>query len=441
MPGVATIPVSSFSNPLTAGIATFLPVLQVPLQQHAVATAQKLNQIQNCTGAIVITRGKYRRPNAPGDGEIPLYLHISAGARLETTAERIKAVDHAAAMVEEMLKHGSFNNGVNVNHLLSACVFLGFEADPSLNIAARIRGPNNQYVNHIMNETGVTVLLTGHGSGNSESAQDDEGQQPLNLLLSSNNPKILEHAKFLAENLLDTISAEFGFPHLKVYGAVPPPPQLLAGVQSSMDESNSNTLPPASLIESAMGSISSTFSSITVPGASDVASQGPVAHVTAGRSYNGYGGIYPQATPLQQVALTLRQSTSPVTAVVAPAVTIASTPSFASTYSSAEKDKHSLQKRKFQELPTLVKGQANPNQGLELAKPCELTSDVVAKDIKSLKQPSTMVCFKPLQEQCPPPPMPPPPPKFTSLTPDVYGGKNVHNESRTKSVPDSFMIS
>lgn len=175
LPGVATIPSASFSNSLTASVATILPAIQVPLQQHAIATAQKVNQpkiqdeliareivindadstvrykltkrqtqeeIQKRTGAIVITRGKYRSPNAPADGEKPLYLHISAAAHLETTAERIKAVDHAAAIVEEMLKHGSFSNIANVNPSLSACVFLGFEADSSLNIVARIRGPN-----------------------------------------------------------------------------------------------------------------------------------------------------------------------------------------------------------------------------------------------------------------------------------------------------------
>lgn len=174
----------------------------------------------------------------------------------------------------------------------------------------------------------------------------------------------------------------------KVYGAVPPPPQLLAGVQSSLDESKPNPVPLTSLTASAAGSIPSTVSSITVPGAFNIASQWPVPHVgcsnsesgqsqsitgsysqsslTGGTSYNGYGGIYPQATPLQQVALALRQSTSPVTALVAPTITTAITASYASTSSSSEKDKRSSQKRKFQELPAVVKDLAKPNQVLLL---------------------------------------------------------------------------
>lgn len=88
--------------------------------------------------------------------------------QFETTAERIKAVDLAAAMVEEMLKQAKLNSGVKVflnlagvescmiemyvsnsisvmpqvDHLLSTCVFLGFEVDPAVNIVSRIRGPN-----------------------------------------------------------------------------------------------------------------------------------------------------------------------------------------------------------------------------------------------------------------------------------------------------------
>ncbi|KAG8384618.1 hypothetical protein BUALT_Bualt04G0136600 [Buddleja alternifolia] len=283
LPAVSSVSGASPAIPLSASSATPLQVVQVPLQQHAAAIIQKLIQpriqdeliareivindadsairykltkrqtqeeIQRNTGAVVITRGKYRPPNAPLDGERPLYLHISAAAHLETTAERIKAVDHAAAMVEEMLKQASVSNGVKVDHLLNTCVFMGFEADPYVNIGARIRGPNDQYVNHIMNETGATVLLRGRGSGNSENGQTEETQQPLHLLLSSNDPKSLERAKILAENLLDTISAEFGASRVsssKVYGAVPPPPQLQVGVQIASAIAAANADPPIEL--------------------------------------------------------------------------------------------------------------------------------------------------------------------------------------------------
>ncbi|KAI3665834.1 hypothetical protein L6452_44469 [Arctium lappa] len=173
-PGVIPVSSASLINHLTASYGNLQQVMAPSMQQHAISLAQKIQpkiqeeliareivindaessvrykltkrqtqeEIQKCTGAIVITRGKYRPPNAPSDGEKPLYLHVSAGTHLETTADRIKSVDQAAAMVEEILKQGAVINGLKVIQPFSTCVFLGFEPDPSLNIIARIRGPN-----------------------------------------------------------------------------------------------------------------------------------------------------------------------------------------------------------------------------------------------------------------------------------------------------------
>ncbi|XP_010258057.1 PREDICTED: protein RIK isoform X2 [Nelumbo nucifera] len=436
LPGVVPLSSAMLSNQLPATCAAIPQVFQAPsIQQSASAIAQKINQpkiqdeliareivindaessvrykltkrqtqeeIQRCTGAVVITRGKYRPPNALPDGEKPLYLHISAGAHLKETAERIKAVDRAAAMVEEMLKqgpnsqptstfHSVLNNGGQVTQVLSACVFLGFDPDPVTNIAARIRGPNDQYINHIMNETGATVLLKGRGSGNFGSSNGEELQQPLHLFLSSNNPKSLEEAKRLAENLMDTISAEFGVSRAsspKVYNAVPPPQQLLAGVQSSGNEHRVSTAPVAGLMSSTGFSTPSIpVSSATVPAVPNaypqvnVSQSGgffnygqtqpnmvsyPQPSVTGGTSYSGYGGIYPQATPLQQVALALRQTPSPVASTVASAVSTGNASSNTSSSSTADKEKKPAQKRKFQELPVASKGLAKPYQVFSL---------------------------------------------------------------------------
>uniref|UniRef100_M1CCT4 Protein RIK n=1 Tax=Solanum tuberosum TaxID=4113 RepID=M1CCT4_SOLTU len=173
LPGVIPVLGAAFTNPLTAIGATTVQQLPVIIAQKSVqpkiqdeliareivindadpsvryrlTKRQTQEEIQKSTGAVVITRGKYKPPSAPSDGEKPLYLHISAGAHLETTLERIRAVDRAAAVVEEMLKQSPVNNGLKVNHLLSTCVYLGFEADPSANITVRIRGPNVSSLN------------------------------------------------------------------------------------------------------------------------------------------------------------------------------------------------------------------------------------------------------------------------------------------------------
>ncbi|KAL0856024.1 hypothetical protein Bca101_061177 [Brassica carinata] len=72
--------------------------------RHKLTKRSTQDEIQRSTGAVLITRGKYRLPNVPPDGEKPLYLHISAASHLKETTERILAVDRAAAMIEEMMK-------------------------------------------------------------------------------------------------------------------------------------------------------------------------------------------------------------------------------------------------------------------------------------------------------------------------------------------------
>ncbi|MED6207665.1 hypothetical protein PIB30_037877 [Stylosanthes scabra] len=463
-PGIAAVSGAVLTNPLVASVQqqTTVGAVQKPNQQkiqdeliiareivindaessvrYKLTKRQTQEEIQRCTGAIVITRGKYRPPNALADGEKPLYLHISAGAHIKETAERILAVDRAAAMIEEMLRQGpnvqsvssappsTLANGLKV---FNESVFLGFDADPSLNIAARIRGPNDQYINHIMNETGATVTLRGHGSGSDECSNGEDGQQPLHLFLSSNNAKGLEDAKLLAENLLDTISVECGvsrvssckvysavpqpqqvysavpppqqvynvvLPPLQnptaistplVYSAVPPPQQLLAGVQSSAMGLEATTGLSTSPLSSAVASTPVTPASLVgVPGVTNTAlapgatsysaghlSSGPQGNtigytapsVLGGTSYIGYGGIYPQATPLQQVALVLRHS-PPIASTVAP-TTSASNGEYKSkstTSSEVEKEKRPPQRRKFQELPVGSNGTRKLNQVIAL---------------------------------------------------------------------------
>ncbi|KAI8534107.1 hypothetical protein RHMOL_Rhmol10G0062700 [Rhododendron molle] len=480
LPGVTLASGAPLTNTLTSSSATTPPLIQ----PHATAVLQKMNQkkiqdeliareivindadsavrymltkrqtqeeIQKCTGAVVITRGKYHPPNAPPDGEKPLYLHISAGAHLETTVERIKAVDRAAAMVEELLKQGSISNG-----------------------------GKDQYVNHIVNETGATVLLRGHGSGSSESGFGEEGQQPLHLFLSSNNPKSLESAKLLAENLLDTISIEFGASR-KAYGAVPPPQQLWNGVQSGIEVKVSNSS-AVSLTSSAVNSAAiPPISSATHPVYNTTLLQGtmssghlqphtvsyPQLSSTAGTSYSGYGGIYPQATPLQQVALALRQSPSTVNPLVSPASTAAN--SMESLPS--EKEKQASQRRKFQESPAALKGRANPHQnslqGSEFAKPGQPTSYLGGRNLSTMPAPKKLV--QPSIDRMPPPPPkfnsmppppprtmpPPPPPKFNSMPPPpprtmppppppkfnsiAPASKEILNTSKPESLPDTLI--
>lgn len=160
-------------------------------------------------------------------------------------------------------------------------------------------------------------------------------------------------------------------PSCKVYNAVPPPQPLITGIESFGNEQVNADL--AAGVTSTMGTIPAPpVPPVMAAGVSSVFSQAALLHsrgmlnsaqpqsnmvgysqpiLSGGTSYCGYEGIYPQATPLQQVALALRQSTSPVTAVVAPTTSIAYTSPVTNASQALEKEKRPHQKRKFQELP------------------------------------------------------------------------------------------
>ncbi|TVU47938.1 hypothetical protein EJB05_07556 [Eragrostis curvula] len=447
-----------------------------PSVRYKLTKRQTQEEIQRSTSTVIITRGKYLPPNGQTNGEKPLYLHISAGSQLKDTAERIKAVDRAASMIEEILKQGQIPEPASVSfpssrgqavHPFSASIFLGFDADSSSNIAARIRGPNDQYINHIMNETGVTVVLRGKYSGNIGS-HGEVSQQPLHLYLTSIHLKNLEAAKVLAENLLDTIAAEFGASRIsssKVYGAVPPPQQLLTGVQISGTVSDVHSTLGPSVLTGASHSFASsgvdassvapsealpsgapTYSGIPPP--SNTAC--PIPPVNGGTFYSGYANIYPQATPLQQVAFTLKHASSSTTQVVPLTSALTSTTKVNSN-SDMETDKR-FQRRKFQELPVSSEPTAeiqNSRQASKFVKTGlgnfgDSSSSSIAQPSKVLPGSNGMLLADqtdmpsylsvsnnmapppsrsmppPSSRNMPPPPpplhrsMPPPPPKFPS---------------------------
>ncbi|XP_024006898.1 protein RIK isoform X2 [Eutrema salsugineum] len=440
--------------------------------RHKLTKRSTQEEIQRSTGAVVITRGKYRLPSAPPDGEKPLYLHISAAAHLKETAERILAVDRAAAMIEEMMKQKTNSQaglvGFQTVKMLSTCVYLGFEADPSSNVAARIRGPNDQYINHIMNETGATVVLRGRGSGSLENQHSEEALQPLHLLLSSSNPKSIDDAKRLAENLMDTISVEFGASRVsssKVYGAVPPPQQLLSGAPSADNEQKPSLSSTYGLMTSLpIISPPNAVNPFSVPPATTLYPQFPVLQppvisngghlrpspvnylqpVAGGTSYSGYAGIYPQATPLQQVAQVLKQSISPVISTVPPTLLTATSLSKPSDISNKEKDRRPPQKRKFQELPADSKVPAKAKQ-LEIAMAGEVTQknsivEPSANGVRSLPSPRSVM---------PPPPpkiiptssrsMLPPPPRFAPSTQPPRLQEDCITVKKPNPVPDTLV--
>ncbi|CAD7694672.1 unnamed protein product [Ostreobium quekettii] len=203
--------------------------------------------IQRRTATVIVTRGTYCPPGAKLDErDKPLHLRILPGAGAGyDDASKERAVEAAAAEVQRQMRgdqgssvghHGSSRPGCSLGgseqvpygrgnravpgqqpvslQSYQAKLPIGLQAPPEFGLASRLQGPDGCYLQHIMKQTGVTVVLQGQGSGG------PAGQEPLHMLLTSTNSQRLEEAKSLAGNLIDTVRTEY-------YRRYPAPPAAL----------------------------------------------------------------------------------------------------------------------------------------------------------------------------------------------------------------------
>ncbi|CAO3649781.1 unnamed protein product [Mucor hiemalis] len=172
-------------------------------------------QIQQETGADVITRGKYYPDvQLASDKEPPLYLHITASNR--------ESLVKAIAKIEELIETAQvpapgtgyppreerpeIKRPERKFHEKRLPVDVG--GTPHFNLRAKIVGPNGAFVKHIQQETGSRVQLKGKGSGFYESSTGVESEEPLHVHISCSREEGLEAAVKLTQDLLDTVKAE-----------------------------------------------------------------------------------------------------------------------------------------------------------------------------------------------------------------------------------------
>ncbi|KAK3250772.1 hypothetical protein CYMTET_39861 [Cymbomonas tetramitiformis] len=170
-------------------------------------------------GCVAITRGRYRPPNMPDSEEKPLHLAIQAAQNITDLDSKKKAIAEAAEYVQSKIRaanlrqnqpySGSYNavpapgQTQQPAHTGTLSVYVGFTADATFDIPGRLRGPNDSYFGHIFSETGASAQLRGLGSGTAESPE------PLHVSLSCANPRGLEDARRLVENLVQTVKSDF----------------------------------------------------------------------------------------------------------------------------------------------------------------------------------------------------------------------------------------
>ncbi|ELR19073.1 KH domain containing protein [Acanthamoeba castellanii str. Neff] len=164
-------------------------------------------EIQQQTGATVISRGRFRPPHeadlpvtSPADR--PLYLHVSAATQQE--------VDNAVSKINTLMK-GEISPFRSSREEQTAKVFVGIDLAEArrmnFNYVGKIIGPKGAYVKHIEAQSRARVQLKGRRSDNP--AEQPEDEEEMHLLIIASNKQALESAKKLSEDLLDTVREDF----------------------------------------------------------------------------------------------------------------------------------------------------------------------------------------------------------------------------------------
>ncbi|KAL2015737.1 hypothetical protein VTK56DRAFT_4884 [Thermocarpiscus australiensis] len=177
--------------------------------------------IKEETGADVTTRGSYYPDkNMATPSNPPLYLHVTS-----TTKE---GLEKAVAKIEELMKQElpqlvderRFRRRDQEQQQVERDEFgrrkwpeekipIGIEPVPGFNLRAQVVGHGGAYVKHIQQETGCRVQIKGRGSGYMEASTGREADEDMFLHVAGPDPKMVEKAKELCEDLLANVREQY----------------------------------------------------------------------------------------------------------------------------------------------------------------------------------------------------------------------------------------
>ncbi|KAI9796797.1 MAG: hypothetical protein M1825_006506 [Sarcosagium campestre] len=176
--------------------------------------------IKEDTGADVTTRGSYYPDKTMATAaNPPLYLHVTSTSK--------DGLEKAIAKIDELMKQ-ELPNLVDERRFRrrepaeqverdefgrrkwpEEKIVINLEPIPGFNLRAQVVGHAGAYVKHIQQETRCRVQIKGRGSAFKEQSTGMEADEPMFLHVAGPDPKELQHAKELCEDLIANVTKQY----------------------------------------------------------------------------------------------------------------------------------------------------------------------------------------------------------------------------------------
>ncbi|KAI4143998.1 MAG: hypothetical protein L6R39_004359 [Caloplaca ligustica] len=175
--------------------------------------------IKEETGADVTTRGEYYPDKSMATAaNPPLYLHITSTSKdgLEKAVQKIEELmkQELPNLVDERRFRRREPEQVERDEFgrrkwPEERIPIDLEPIPGFNLRAQVVGHGGAYVKHIQQETRCRVQIKGRNSGFMEQSTGRESDEPMYLHVAGPDPKEVQHARELCEDLLANVKEQY----------------------------------------------------------------------------------------------------------------------------------------------------------------------------------------------------------------------------------------
>ncbi|XP_055694819.1 trithorax group protein osa-like isoform X3 [Lutzomyia longipalpis] len=183
--------------------------------RNLLTKGQTQDEISQCSGASISTRGRYISPAEKNSGPVherPLYLYIQAHTKhsLDLAVQKVtQIIQMEGPHHQRMPKFGPGNQAMPPSNTCVEKIMIGLEhAPPAFDLRGRLIGVGGANLHYIRNETGAMATLRGRGSMFLDPQFGQESPEPLHLYIEHLRPEGLQAARQLAKNLIETLQQE-----------------------------------------------------------------------------------------------------------------------------------------------------------------------------------------------------------------------------------------